>query len=64
MRTTLTPSSVTRGQLVMATVLLLGILEIGYGYFQQSKIGLYVGLLITAAGVLNGVLQIVMQGHK
>lgn len=64
MRTTRTRSNVSWGQLGLATVLLLGVLVIAYGYFQQSKAGLYVGLVLTAAGVLNGVIQIVIRGHR
>ena len=59
MRTAHKPSRVTNGQLVLAAVLLLGLLLVAYGYFQQNTIGLYVGLLIIVAGVLNGVLQII-----
>jgi hypothetical protein len=58
-RTTLPNSNVTKSQLGMAIVVLIGILVVAYGYFRQSKAGLYVGLLVTVAGVLYGVIQIV-----
>jgi hypothetical protein len=54
----------TRGEIGVAVVLLLGVLALAYGYFQQSKIGFYGGLVVTAAGVLISVLRIVMRGNR
>jgi len=62
MRTTLKRSRATKGQLYLAVVLLLGLLLVGYGYFQESKIGLWIGLLVIVAGVLKGVMHIVTRG--
>jgi hypothetical protein len=54
----------SKGQLALAGVLLLGVVVMGYGFFQQNKIGLYVGLLVIVAGVLSGVVQIVSRGIR
>ena len=54
----------TARHLVIAAVLLLGIMVLAYGYFYESRIGLYVGLLVTAAGVLVGVLQTIARGSR
>jgi len=59
-----TRSDVSRSEIGTATVLLLGVLGIAYGYFQPNKVVMYVGLILTAAGVLNGVLRIVMHGDR
>lgn len=71
MRTSVNRSSRTsrrgissKGQLALAGVLLLGVFVMGYSYFQQNKIGFYVGLLVIVAGVLNGVVQIVLRGNR
>jgi hypothetical protein len=44
--------------LPVATVLLLGVLAIGYGYFHPSRSVLYAGMLLTVAGVITGVVRI------
>jgi hypothetical protein len=41
----------------MATTLMLGVLILAYGVFSHSRVGLYAGLAVTAAGVLVGVVQ-------
>lgn len=64
MRTTLTRNNVTWSQIGTASVLLLGVLAMGYGYFQPNKVALYVGLMVTAAGVLTGALLIALHGHR
>jgi len=55
---------VSRGQLAAAGVLLVGVIVLGYGYFQQNKIGLYGGLAVTLAGALNGLVQILTRGGR
>lgn len=45
----------SRGQLVVAGFLLAGVVVLGYGYFRQDKVGLYLGLAAIVAGVLSGV---------
>jgi len=62
MGSTIGGSGITRGQLGTATVVLIGVLMLTYGYFHPSKIGLYAGLFVTAAGVMMGVLQVVIHG--
>jgi lipoprotein signal peptidase len=47
---------------VTAMTMLVGILFIAYGHFQNSSSVLYVGLLITLAGALSGIVRIVVQG--
>lgn len=64
MRTEPNRKKVTAKHLVIAVVLLLGIMVLAYGYFYESKIGLYVGLLVTAAGVLVGILQIILRCNR
>jgi hypothetical protein len=64
MRTEPNKEKVTAKYVAIAAVLLLGIMVLAYGYFYGSKIGLYVGLLVTAAGVLVGVLQIIIRGNR
>ena len=64
MRTEPNREKVTAKYVAIAVVLLLGIMVLAYGYFYESKIGLYVGLLLTAAGVLVGVLQMVIRNSR
>ena len=64
MRTEPNRKKVTAKYVAIAVVLLLGIMVLAYGYFNESKIGLYVGLLVTAAGVLVGVLQMVIRRSR
>ena len=64
MRTEHNRKKVTAKYVIIAAVLLLGIMVLTYGYFNENKIGLYVGLLVTAAGVLVGVLQIILRSSR
>jgi hypothetical protein len=64
MRTEPNKEKVTAKYVAIAVVLLLGIMVLAYGYFYGSKIGLYVGLLVTSAGVLVGVLQLVIRNSR
>ena len=45
----------------LATVLLIGILILAYGYYQQSHIAFYLGLIVIVAGVLSGILRIILR---
>jgi len=54
----------SKGQLALAGVLLLGVVVMGYGYFQQNKIRLDVGHLVIVAGLLSGVVHIVSCGKR
>lgn len=49
--------------LVVATVLLAGVLLLAYGYFQHNHAVLIAGLVVTGAGVLNGVVRLVARGR-
>ena len=64
MRTEPNRKKVTAKYVAIAVVLLLGIMVLAYGYFYESKIGLYVGLLVTAAGVLVGGLEMIIRGSR
>jgi hypothetical protein len=37
---------------------------IGYGHFQNKNIVFYVGLIMTLAGVLIGILRIIIHGER
>ena len=52
-------SRVSMREIVVACLLFIGLVILGYGYFQHMKIVFYIGLAVTLAGVLNGVVQIV-----
>ena len=49
------PKKVDSGFIWIAAVLFLGILVLGWGYFEASRIGFYTGLLLTLAGVFTGI---------
>jgi Na+-transporting NADH:ubiquinone oxidoreductase subunit NqrD len=50
--------------IVAALVMLIGIILIGYGHFQNKNIVFYVGLIMTLAGVLIGIFRIVIHGER
>jgi hypothetical protein len=50
-------------ELSIAALLLVGILIVAYGYFQHTKVALYAGLLVTAVGVMLGVVRIVARAQ-
>ena len=60
----LKPVPVQKTWIFLAVVLLVGILVIAYGYYQESKLVLYLGLTITLIGVISGVFRIVVQQEK
>lgn len=45
---------------ILAIGLLLGILILGYAYFQEQNVLFYIGLGITLVGVIFGILEIVV----
>jgi hypothetical protein len=57
---TLKPVPAQKTWIFIALVLLIGILLIAYGYSQESKLVLYLGLTITLTGVIGGMLRIVI----
>jgi zinc transporter ZupT len=62
MSTTQSPQSsgrVAPGQQLLAIGLLLGVALLAYGYFSSNRTLLAVGLAVTLAGVLLGVVQII-----
>ena len=56
--------SVRASFIFLASILLLGILILAVGYYQNSKVALYSGLIIILFGVINGVLKIVIHPNK
>ena len=45
--------------IVMATLMLAGILGVGYGFGHADRVAFYAGLMVNLAGVLGGVTLIV-----
>jgi hypothetical protein len=60
----LTYARVGTGFLWTAVALLLGILVLGIGHYSDNRVVFYAGVLITLAGVLNGVRQILPRGES
>lgn len=60
----LTERVVVTGHLVLAVVLLVGILIAGYGVFRQNNVALVLGLAITAAGVYNSIVRLVLGSDR
>ena len=60
----LKPIPVETSWIFLALILLVGILVIAYGYYQESKLMLYLGLTITLIGVISGVFRIVIHPKK
>jgi len=56
--------SVRASFIFLASILLLGILILAVGYYQNSKVALYSGLIIILFGVINGVLKIIIHPNK
>lgn len=55
---------ISKGQLAVAGVLLVGVIVLGYGYFQLNKVGFYLGLIVILAGVLNGLMHIMTRRNR
>jgi len=51
---------ITLGMTVIAAIMLIGIILIGFGHFENSTIAFYVGLLMTLAGILMGIIRTVI----
>lgn len=51
---------VSSGMIWTATVLLVGIVVLAAGHYQGNRIAFYAGVLVTLAGVLAGVQQLVV----
>jgi len=52
------------GDITIAIVLLIGLIILGYGYLQHFKVAFYVGLIVIIAGVLNGIVQIIISKEE
>ena len=50
--------------IIAALVMLIGIILIGYGHFQNKDIVFLVGLIMTLAGVLIGIFRIIVHGER
>jgi lysylphosphatidylglycerol synthetase-like protein (DUF2156 family) len=48
----------------LASILLLGILILAVGYYQNSKVALYFGLITILFGVIFGIFKIVIYPYK
>lgn len=57
------PKRVSTDILISSIIVLVGVLSILYGYYQHSKIMLYIGLIITLSGVLIGLLFVLISGE-
>jgi len=55
-------ATVSTTMLIIAIVLLIGILSIVYSQLQHNNHVLYLGLIITLAGVMCGIFRMVIQG--
>jgi hypothetical protein len=51
---------VAAGSVVLATILLLGVVLLAAGHFTHHRVPFYAGLMVTLAGVLVGVLRLVV----
>ena len=58
-----TQSQVAKGLIVIASVLLVGIVVLAAGHFSGNRIAFYAGALVTLAGVLMGIQQVVAHNH-
>jgi hypothetical protein len=47
---------------VLATVFLVGMATLGYGYFGPSKVAFYAGLFVTIGGAILGAMRLVLVG--
>jgi hypothetical protein len=55
---------VSGGTVAMTVVLLLGVLVAGYGALGGGRLAFWAGMLITLAGVMSGVVRLVVQGKR
>ena len=58
------PTKTRPGTVLLAIVLLAGILLLAYGHFQNNDLLFYAGLIITAAGVINGTVRLAIGGNS
>jgi hypothetical protein len=56
--------AVSTRSLVQATLLLVGILVVGYGYFDHERFYLFAGVLLIAGTVLSGVVDLLTGHHS
>ncbi len=64
MQATIRTIHVPASQLWAATVLLVGVLAIAYGWFHPSKVWLYAGLIVTAGGCLTWIARGLARGNS
>jgi len=55
-------ATVSTTMIIIAIVLFIGILSIVYSQLQHNSHVLYLGLIITLAGVMCGIFRIAIQG--
>jgi uncharacterized membrane protein HdeD (DUF308 family) len=51
-------SAVPTGYIVLALLLLIGVLAVGFGYFSGRTAVLYAGVAVIVAGVVSGIVAI------
>ena len=49
---------------LLAIVLLVGILLVAFGHFENNDLVFYAGLIITGAGVINGIMKLAIRGNS
>ena len=54
----------TLSYIFLASILLLGVIILAAGFYQNSKVAQYSGIIIILLGVINGILKIVIYRNK
>jgi lysylphosphatidylglycerol synthetase-like protein (DUF2156 family) len=54
----------TLSYIYLASILLLGVIILAAGFYQNSKVAQYSGIIIILLGVINGILKIVIYRNK
>lgn len=52
--------SPTKIQIILPIFLLIGIILIAYGFYNDLNLPFYLGLLVTIAGVIEGIIKFVV----
>jgi len=55
------PNERDGGGVVIASVLLVGVALLGYGFFTNGRLWFWAGLFVALGGVINGVLRLVIR---
>jgi uncharacterized membrane protein HdeD (DUF308 family) len=60
----LKPNAVSIWEIVVAGILLLGLMTLGFGFFQHNRAAFFAGLIVVLAGVIHGVIRIVTRSSR